>query len=75
MFFNYLSGDTGKVQVYDGAAWVNLQTWTADYNGHKSYNITAHALSNSDLKVRFYYGTTGTWMWSFQVDNVKITKS
>ncbi len=75
MFFNYLSGDTGKVEVYDGATWVNLQTWTSDYNGHKSYDITSHALSNSDLKVRFYYGITMTWMWSFQVDNVKITKN
>ncbi|MCD4657994.1 MAG: choice-of-anchor D domain-containing protein [Planctomycetes bacterium] len=75
MHFDYLSADTAKVEVYDGATWHTLQTWTSDTTGHKSFNITTHALSNSDLKVRFYYSNTMTWMWYFKLDNVEITRN
>jgi hypothetical protein len=67
-------GDQFTVDVWDGAAWINLLTWDEDHGmdgtpEHVILTLTDYA--NADCKVRFYYADGG-WDWYAAVDNVII---
>ncbi len=76
-YFRHVSStDSGFVEVYDGAQWVGVDTFAASEGtfgapAQKSYDITAYA--NANLQVRFVYDDDTTWAWYWAVDNVKIS--
>jgi len=76
-YFHYFGGggsETGNVDVWNGSAWVNVYSATADAGtwgtpDHQYINATAY--KNANFKVRFYYkGANNDYWWA--IDNVKI---
>jgi hypothetical protein len=67
-------GDQFTVDVWDGAAWVNVATWDED---HGMDGTAEHVIiplidyANADCQVRFVYADGG-WDWYAAVDNVVI---
>ncbi|OYU80687.1 MAG: hypothetical protein CFE23_08165 [Flavobacterium sp. BFFFF1] len=64
-----------QVTVDNGANWSTLVNYTgnAPDNGHSRQNMTINldAYTNQpDVKVRFFYGTNGGYVWN--IDNVQI---
>jgi hypothetical protein len=73
---DYDSGESCKVQVYNGATWTTLLTYNLgdeNYSGasHVSIDITSATGGSTNAKVRFLY--VGTYDWWFALDNVEIT--
>lgn len=71
--YNHGDGDDATVEVWDGAAWQVV--WTdanADVDAHQALDVTAHALGNSNFRVRFNYQNAAFDGW-FAVDNVVVT--
>lgn len=76
-YFDYFGGggsESARVDVWNGSAWVNVYTATADAGGWATPDhqyIDASAYKNANFKVRFYYkGANGDYWWA--IDNVKI---
>lgn len=75
-FRHVASTDSGFVDVFDGNQWVGLDTFTASEGAfgtpsQRSYDITA--LANANLQLRFVYDDDTSWAWYWGVDNVKIS--
>ena len=79
--YNYFHLGTSSftVDVWDGAAWVNVLTETASNTGAWSAPPYPHAVidisaySNSDFQVRFIYDDgNGEWDWYVGLDNVEV---
>ncbi|MCK5788352.1 MAG: carboxypeptidase regulatory-like domain-containing protein, partial [Chlamydiia bacterium] len=74
-FFYKYYGSTGDVDVWDGAAWVNVAhitkggSWSTPQ--HKNIDVLAYA--NADFKVRFTYDDNGSWGYYWAVDDIKIS--
>ena len=69
--YAYCYGETFTVDVFDGANWVNLDTFEYIYtSGHFTYDITDYV--NSNFKVRFGYDDNGYWAYYVQIDNFEI---
>lgn len=74
-FYSY-TGTAGYVEVYNGTAWVAIDTltttqgsWTAP--AAASYDVTAFANANFQVRLRYSDGT-GAWGWYWAVDNFEI---
>lgn len=74
-FYSY-TGTAGYVEVYNGTAWVAIDTltttqgsWTAP--AAASYDVTAFANANFQVRLRYNDGT-GAWGWYWAVDNFEI---
>jgi hypothetical protein len=74
-YYRVYSTDRGYVEVWNGTAWIVLNTLSADIGGwnapnHVVYNLTAYR--NAAMKVRFRYEDNNVWAWWWAVDNVHI---
>uniref|UniRef100_UPI00053F24B5 fibronectin type III domain-containing protein n=1 Tax=Lacinutrix jangbogonensis TaxID=1469557 RepID=UPI00053F24B5 len=74
-FYNNGGGDTTDVEVWDGTAWVNVLSQTADIGSfiapdQQHINITAY--SNAAMQVRFVYNDNDVWAWYWLIDNIII---
>lgn len=76
-YFHYFGGggsESGSVDVWNGTAWVNVYSATADAGSWATPDhqyIDASAYKNANFKVRFYYkGANNDYWWA--IDNVKI---
>ena len=75
-YFYQYTGTKGYVEVYDGAAWVKIDSmtttrgsWTAP--AHEMYDVTMY--QNANFQVRFRYTDgAGTWGWYWAVDNFNV---
>ena len=76
-FHYYSSGgnEQGDVDVRSaatGGAWVNVANFSGgDISGNAVVDITAQALDQTDVEIRFhYYGASYDWWWA--VDDIEI---
>ncbi len=74
-YYRTVGGDSGTVDVWDGSAWINLATFTADVGAwgvpdQQAIDITAYA--NANLQVRFHYDDNNSWSWYWSVDNFSV---
>ncbi len=78
-FRAYTAGydETASVDVYDGAAWVNVFTRSGNTQGSLGtwtnpniQNIDVSAYANANFQVRFTYDAEWDWYWA--VDNVTL---
>ena len=72
-YYRHYVTDAGTVQVWDGAAWVDVATYTAtigDWGAPDLVDLDLSAHINDALQVRFKY--TGNWDWWWAVDDVVI---
>ena len=74
-FYSY-PGTAGYVEVYNGSAWVAIDTftttqgsWTAPATA--TYDVTSMANANMQVRLRYSDGT-GAWGWYWAVDNFEI---
>ena len=70
--YGYFNGDDASIEVWDGSQWVVL--WTdpnANFNQHLSFDVSTHAVGNSDFRVRFDYQNANADRF-FAVDNVDV---
>lgn len=74
-FNSYLGDETAEVEIFDGADWQTVATFSDSDAGawgtpdHQIIDITAY--SNANLKVRFHYTANYDYYWA--IDNVKIS--
>jgi len=72
MWYNHDGNESGTVEIYDGSSWVTVwQDTNSDLNGHRSIDVTAQALGNTNFQVRFDY-QDATQDQFFSVDNVQV---
>jgi len=72
LWYNHNGGETAKVEVFDGASWVQVwQDANGDINSHQVIDVTAYAAGNSAFQVRFDYQDATQDKW-FSVDNVQV---
>ncbi|MCF8294804.1 MAG: gliding motility-associated C-terminal domain-containing protein [Bacteroidales bacterium] len=71
-YFTGSSGDTGFVELYDGAAWQTLIYYTSSMTTPQSevFNVSAMIGLNPNSKVRFRWKGNGNHFWA--VDNVSV---
>ncbi len=74
-YYRAIGSDSGVVEVWDGTTWNNLATYNANTGAwgapaQESFDITAYA--NSELQVRFVYDDDDSWAWYWSVDNFSI---
>jgi hypothetical protein len=74
-YFQY-PGTAGYVEVYNGSAWVAIDTFTTTQGSWAvpataNYDVTAMANANMQVRLRYSDGT-GTWGWYWAVDNFEI---
>ena len=72
-YFRFYITGAGTVQVFDGSAWVDVISYTADTGGwglpdQPELDLTPYI--NASMQVRFKY--TGNWDWWWAVDNVRV---
>jgi hypothetical protein len=72
--FNELgAGETLKVDVYDGANWVNIITYDVDQlEPLNSGVIDGTPLANANFQVRWTYDDAGAWGWNAGIDDFEI---
>ncbi|MBZ0243631.1 MAG: carboxypeptidase-like regulatory domain-containing protein, partial [Bacteroidales bacterium] len=75
-YYRHLGSSFGKVEVYDGTAWVTILNQTATAGAwsnpnHQVIDVTAYA--NEEFQVRFHYSDGTSWSWYWSLDNVAIT--
>jgi hypothetical protein len=75
-YYRHLGANAfGKVEVWDGSAWIELANYTATVGSWTApdmamFDITEYA--NANLRVRFHYTDGGSWAWYWAIDNVEI---
>jgi len=74
-YFRAYSVSIGFVEVFDGDAWVKIDSistntgvWSSP--AHASYDITPY--QNANLQVRLRYEDYGAWCWHWAMDNFLI---
>ncbi|MBU1239370.1 choice-of-anchor J domain-containing protein, partial [Myxococcota bacterium] len=71
--YNCLTSDRLYVQVStDGTAYTTVKTYSADFYGLESLDISADAAGQSTVYVRFLYDDFSTWAWEVVLDNVIV---
>jgi hypothetical protein len=67
------SADSGALDFSTdgGSTWTNINTWTVDDRGPKSYENTFAADGQANTVVRWHY--IAAWDWWWEVDDVTIT--
>jgi hypothetical protein len=68
-------GDYFNVDVWDGAAWVNVIAWDETHGSESEaerVSIDIIDYANAECKVRFVYDDAGSWAWYAAVDNVVV---
>ena len=74
--FNFMYQSTaaqGTVDVYDGAVWHNVRTFSGiDSSGTDTIDISSYA--NTGMQIRFVFSCSGGYNWEhdFMIDNVKV---
>lgn len=63
-------GGIFTVDVWDGAAWQNIQTETVDGSDHAAINVDAH--TNAAFQTRFCYDDEGGFNWGSAIDNYEV---
>ena len=73
--FNELgAGETLKLDVYDGTAWVNVLTYDVDQlEPLNSGVIDGTPLANANFQVRWTYDDAGAWGWNAGIDDFEIS--
>ena len=66
----YHLSSVGSLMVYDGTVWVLLDEFTSTVEGPLSYDISAHA--NANFQIRLVYDDGDAWAWYWMVDNFRI---
>jgi hypothetical protein len=69
-----LPGTSARIEVWNGAEWIEVATQGADDRGPGRVTFgTAAANGRADAQVRFVY--TAGWDWWWQIDNVAFTRT
>jgi hypothetical protein len=64
--------DFFAVDVWDGAAWVNILNQTTDQLFWTNFSLDVSAYINSAFQVRFTYDDGNAWSWYAAVDNFAL---
>ncbi len=67
--YSHLSS-VGSLMVYDGTIWILLDEFTSTVEGPLSYDISAHA--NANFQIRLVYDDGDAYAWYWMVDNFRI---
>jgi hypothetical protein len=75
--FDYIYNDINAtdflaVDVWDGAAWVNVLNQTTDQTTWLNFSLDVSAYINDDFQVRFTYDDGDDWSWYAAVDNFAL---
>jgi hypothetical protein len=75
-YYNHIGSGEGRVEVSvdGGASWTQIVSYTSDtVNGAlESFDISAHAAGQADVKIRFLYDDGSDWAWYWLVDDVTV---
>jgi uncharacterized repeat protein (TIGR01451 family) len=72
-YYLHLGSQVAAVDIWNGATWVNLVTYSASVPAGTTTNLDLSAYKGiSGLKVRFRYSTLD-WDWYWLVDDVIVT--
>ncbi len=69
-WYNHYSGDVCSLFVYDGTTWQLLATYDADDSTIQTFDISAYA--NANFQIKFKYDDGGSWAYYWMVDNIRI---
>ncbi len=67
--FRALGTSSFTVEVYDGANWQNVATYSTDTPTTSAGPFDLLAYANTDFQVRFTYDDGGSWAWGAAFDN------
>ncbi len=67
--YRHLGGSSFTVEVFDGASWQNVATYTANTPVSTAGPFDLLAFANSNFQVRYTYDDGGGWQWGAAVDN------
>ena len=75
--FDYLYNDINAfdffaVEVWDGAAWVNILNQTTDQTAWTNFSLDVSPYINDNFQVRFTYDDGDAWSWYAAVDNFAL---
>jgi len=75
--FDYLYNDINAfdffaVEVWDGAAWVNILNQTTDQLTWTNFSLDVSPYINNNFQVRFTYDDGDAWAWYAAVDNFAL---
>ncbi|PIB33135.1 hypothetical protein BFP78_02430 [Gaetbulibacter sp. 5U11] len=74
-YYRNIGADNAIVEVYDGAAWIEVLNQTAsagNFNAPDQQHIDITAYANANMQVRFIYNDADDWAWYWLIDNVTI---
>ncbi|MGQ9846165.1 MAG: Ig-like domain-containing protein, partial [Bacteroidales bacterium] len=74
-YYRHFTGDSAKVEIFDGTQWSTLQKWTATQGtpsnfAHVVLPLPNTYLNNPNLQIRFVYDATWDYYWA--IDNVAV---
>lgn len=67
--YRHLGTGSFYVEVYDGADWQNVATYSADTQTTTDGPFDLLAYANENFQVRYTYDDDGSWAWGAGVDN------
>jgi hypothetical protein len=76
-FYHYFrsSGDSAKVQLFNGTSWVNLTSYTSTQGTATAFSHVTIPLNSylglPNVKIRFQY--LSSWGWYWAIDNVAVS--
>ncbi|MFQ3237732.1 MAG: hypothetical protein ACI9NI_000001, partial [Olleya marilimosa] len=74
-YYRNIGADNAIVEVYDGAAWIEVLNQTAsagNFNAPDQQHIDITAYANANMQVRFIYNDADDWAWYWLIDNITI---
>jgi uncharacterized repeat protein (TIGR02543 family) len=74
-YYRSYTGQSGKVEVWNGTSWDTLATYTTAQGGWTTPNAPLFDISsytNADFKVRFVFDDGNTWGYYWAVDEVIV---
>ena len=69
------SGESGKVEVFDGSTWIEVYSVTTDtgaFNNPNNQEIDLSLYKNVNFQIRFIYNDNDEYAWYWLVDNVNL---
>jgi len=72
-YYNWISSDSTAIFVIvNDVDWYKVVSYHADASGDESYDISAYAAGQSNVKLAFIYDDGGAYAWYWMIDNVKV---
>lgn len=67
--YRHLGGSSLTIEVFDGAAWQTIDSYTANQTVTTAGPFDVSAYANADFQVRFTFDDGGGWVWGAAIDN------